>query len=64
MSDVECTSKIEVERHQRLRAVDVRDWVAGLPEGAVLSAIQSDFGTQRDPEMRLMGLRAAWSEDR
>lgn len=60
---IDCTARIEAEGDY-LHAIRVREFVASLPDGAVISAVIKDFGNQRDPEPRLVGLRASWSEER
>lgn len=61
--NVDCKSSIEANEGRKvLLAADVREWLSELPDGAVLSTITRDFGNQRDPEVRLVGLRASWSE--
>ena len=60
---IDCTAKLEAEG-EYLHAIRVREFVDTLPDGAVITAIIKDFGSQRDPEPRLVGLRASWSEQR
>lgn len=60
---IDCVSRLEADGDY-LHAKKVRDWVADLPDGAVITQIIRDFGNQRDPELRLVGLRASWSEQR
>lgn len=59
----EHTSKIEVADGDTLQAIDVRGWLlsSDIPDGAVITKIVRDFGTQRDPDVRLIGLRAEWA---
>ena len=41
---------------------EIRDWIINLPDGATLDPVLRDFGSQRGPELRLVGLKASWSE--
>lgn len=61
--NVECKSRLE-PGGDFVQAVEVKAWVADLPDGATIEAVSRDFGTQRDPDVRLVGLRASWSETR
>jgi hypothetical protein len=45
-------------------AHEVKAWIMQVPNGATVAPIIKDFGTQRDPDERLIGLRAEWSEGR
>lgn len=60
-----CTSEIMYDENSGyLHVADVTPWITGLPDGAALDMIVRDFGSQRDPAPRLIGLRASWSEGR
>lgn len=62
---VDCHAILEPDPEATLLlAKDARDFLAGLPDGAVIKAVTRDFGSQRDPDVRLVGLRASWSETR
>lgn len=62
---IDCRAEFTVdEPGDAVHVVRVRDWLSGLPDGAVLVAIMRDLGTQRDPRPTLIGLRATWSEQR
>lgn len=62
--NVECLAEVQAEEGQPLLAVSVREWLEPLPLGAAITPILHDTGTQRDPDVRLVGLRATWSESR
>jgi hypothetical protein len=65
--NVDCSSRFVLDGvpPQALTVTpDLRAWLGDLPDGATLSAVIRDVGTQRDPEPRLIGLRATWSETR
>jgi hypothetical protein len=62
--NVQCSSQTETEPGDLLNAAAVKSWLEGVPDGAIVSAIIRERGTQRDPEPTLVGLRAAWSETR
>lgn len=63
--NTDCTSEARaMEGDECLHVADVADWIAALPKGATLEGITRDFGSQRDPDERLVGLRARWSEGR
>lgn len=47
-----------------LATIDLARWLDGLPADAVLSAVQVDKGSQRGPELVLVGIRAVWEEER
>lgn len=61
---VECKSEVVGEAGDYLLAHEVKAWLMQVPNGAALSPIIKDFGTQRDPNETLVGLRAEWSENR
>lgn len=61
---VDCRSEVRADSEHYLLASEVRSWIMQLPNGATLAPIIKDFGTQRDPDERLIGLRAEWSEGR
>lgn len=66
---VECVSKIEGavmsgDREGPVFSQNVREWLTNVPDGATITHIVRDFGNQRDPDVRLIGLRASWSETR
>lgn len=63
--NVECNSSMSAETPDSyITAEAVRSWLEGIPNGAHIHAQMRDFGSQRDPEPRLTGLRATWSEVR
>lgn len=62
--DVKCTSKVEAEPGDYLTAGLVKAWAADLPPDATVSHLTRDLGSQRDPYVVLVGLRAAWTETR
>lgn len=62
--NVECSSEVRGEAGDSLQAHEVKAWLEGVPNGARLIQIIKDFGSQRDPEPTLVGLRAKWSETR
>lgn len=63
--NVECNSSMSAETPgDYITAQAVRAWLEGIPNGAHIHAQMRDFGSQRDPEPRLVGLRATWSEVR
>lgn len=61
---VECKSEVTAEGGRNLHAHEVKAWLDSIPDGATLSQIIKDFGSQRDPDPVLVGLRAKWSETR
>ena len=42
------------------KSESLMEWLSHLPDGAELSAIIHDLGSQRDPIPTLVGLRATW----
>jgi hypothetical protein len=62
--NVECRSEIIGEAGDYLQSHEVKAWLEGVPNGARITQIIKDFGTQRDPQETLVGLRAMWSEVR
>jgi hypothetical protein len=59
--DVNCTAEIRTE-NDLLRSDEVFQWLTKVPAGAAISAILFDYGNH--PDVRLVGLRAEWSEGR
>lgn len=60
---VECSSRVESDGED-LQAIDVREWIYRIPDGATITAITRDVGSQRDPYIVTRGLLAKWSEVR
>lgn len=61
--DVQARAELRAE-DETLFAHEVRAWLEKVPDGASLTPIIKDFGSQRDPDEKLIGLRASWSETR
>jgi hypothetical protein len=62
---VECHSELRSEKgDDYLQAHEIRRWLESVPDGATISQIIRDMGSQRDPMPVLVGLRAKWSETR
>lgn len=61
----ECTSEVRSDSGtERITAGEITAWIARLPKQALISAIEHDKGSQRDPWPVLVGLRATWTESR
>jgi hypothetical protein len=56
------SSIVSDEPTSPLTVTEARDWLMDLPPDAKLQAIQRDIGSQRDPWLVTVGLRAAWEE--
>jgi len=55
----------EMGKSKPLEKTDaLAEWVVQLPDGAQLSAIIHDLGSQRDPVPTLVGIHATWEETR
>lgn len=62
---VHCTATFRPNPTDPLLAtIELSRWLDSLPADAVLSAVQVDKGSQRDPEIVLVGIRAVWDEVR
>ena len=59
--NVETKAVLEAADPECLTAGEVKTWIAAVPNGATISPVLRDFGSQRDPDVRLAGLRATWS---
>lgn len=65
MSEVVVKCTAEFRRDEQLTADrELTDFIKGLPADAVLSPITIDQGSQREPWLVLVGLRAEWEEAR
>lgn len=47
-----------------VRKGEIKDWYDSLPDDAILSPVMWDYGSQRDPDTRMIGLIAKWTETR
>ncbi|MDR6117247.1 hypothetical protein QE370_000431 [Aeromicrobium sp. SORGH_AS981] len=57
-------SSVRTDKRARLTAGQIAQWVKDVPADAQVSAINTDTGTQRDPYITTVGLRATWEESR
>lgn len=59
------TSEFRTEDNAVLMVTfELREWIEELPLGAELRPIQTDIGSQREPWVVTVGLRASWEGGR
>jgi len=61
---VECSSTVTAEPGSYLMAHQIKAWLPGIPDGANVTAVTRQMGSQRDPVEATVGLTAKWSEVR
>jgi hypothetical protein len=64
MSLVKCTAEFRPGEEPLVKDQALEKFITSLPNGTVLHPVMVEKGGQRDPWKVMVGIRAAWDEER